>query len=107
MASRGGYVGIDDLDADLFGEPNQGTVSYLRERVSRHSSRITEHFDGFFEDSRELFERYNGEKALRRIRARVRKISDVFSRDVVRPLRSIDDIQRAKPIMQRYVMVTS
>ena len=104
MSARGGYVGVDDLDADLFGEPSESNLNYLRDRVSRHTSRITDHFNGFFDDTREMFERYNGEKALRRIRARVRKVSDIFSRDVVRPLRTIDEIQRAKPNMQRYIM---
>lgn len=102
--ARGGYVSLDDLDDDLFGEPHQGTLSYLREKASRHSSRMTEHFDGFFEDTRDLFERYNGDRALRRIRARVRKVADVFSKDVIRPLRTMGDIQRAKPQMQRYIM---
>jgi hypothetical protein len=104
MAVKGGYVSIDDIDAELFGEPHQGTLNYLRERVERHAPRVRQVFDGFFEDARETFERYNGESALRRIRSRVRRTADTFKRDVIRPLRKIDDIQHAKPVMQRYIM---
>jgi hypothetical protein len=104
MAVKGGYVSIDDIDAELFGEPHQGTLNYLRERVERHAPRVRQVFDGFFEDARETFERYNGESALRRIRSRVRRTADTFKRDVIRPLRKIDDIQHAKPLMQRYIM---
>lgn len=104
MAVKGGYVSIDDIDAELFGEPHQGTLNYLRERVERHAPRVKQVFDGFFEDARDTFERYNGESALRRIRSRVRRTADTFKRDVIRPLRKIEDIQHAKPLMQRYVM---
>lgn len=104
MGIRGGYISEDDIDAELFGEPHQGTLSYLRDRVERYAPRITELFNGFFEDSRETFERFNGERALKRIRARVRDTADPMRRDYVRPLRTIEDIQRAKPTMQRYVM---
>ena len=104
MSGRGGYYSLTDIDDDLFGEPHENTLSYLRERVERQASRVTGVFDGFFSDARETFERYNGDSALRRIRNRVRKTADVFKRDVVRPLRTIEDIQRAKPVMQRYIM---
>lgn len=104
MAIKGGYVSIEDIDAELFGEPHQGTLDYLRERVERYAPRVRDVFDGFFEDARDIYERFNGERALRRIRARVRKSGDVFKRDVIRPLRSVEEIQRAKPVMQRYIM---
>lgn len=104
MGMKGGYVSVDDIDAELFGEPSRGTIDYLRDRVERYAPRAREVFDGFFEDARETFERYNGEKALRRIRQRVRKVGDVFQRDVVRRLRTVKEIQHAKPTMQRYVM---
>jgi hypothetical protein len=104
MGIRGGYISEDDIDAELFGEPHQGTLSYLRDRVERYAPRITELFNGFFEDSRETFERYNGERALRRIRARVRDSGDPMRKDIIRPLRTIEEIQRAKPTMQRYLM---
>jgi hypothetical protein len=104
MGMRGGYVSLDDLDAEIYGEPHQSTVDYLREKVERYASRARDVFGGFFEDSREVFERYNGDAARRRIRARVRKTGDVFKRDVIRPLRTLEDIQHAKPTMQRYVM---
>lgn len=104
MGIRGGYISEEDIDAELFGEPHQGTLGYLRERVERYAPRITDLFNGFFEDSREVFERFNGERALRRIRARVRDTIDPMRRDIVRPLRTIEDIQRAKPTMQRYLM---
>lgn len=104
MAMRGGYVSEEDIDAELFGEPSQNTLRYLRDRVERYAPRITELFNGFFEDSREVFERYNGDRALRRIRARVRRTADPMRSDVIRPLSSMEDFQRAKPTMQRYLM---
>lgn len=104
MGMNDGYVNEDDLDADLFGEPDRSTVDYLREKVERYAPRIRDAFEGFFEDTRQVFERHSGENALRRIRSRVRRAANSFSRDVVRPLRTISDIQNARPTMQRYVM---
>lgn len=104
MTMMGGYVSEDDIDAELFGEPHQGTIRYLRERVERHAPRISGLLGGFLDDTREMFERYNGDRALRRIRTRLRQSSDSLRHDFVRPLRTIEDIQNAKPLMQRYVM---
>lgn len=104
MGMNDGYVTEDDIDADLFGEPDRSTVEFLRDKVERYAPRIRDAFGGFFEDAREVFERHSGENALRRIRARVRRTANSFSRDVVRPLRTIGDIQNARPTMQRYVM---
>lgn len=104
MGVRGSYVSQDDIDAELFGEPHQGTLRYLKDRVERFAPRAREVFGGFFEDARDVYERFNGDQALRRIRSRVRKTADAFKRDVIRPLRTLDDIQHAKPIMQRYIM---
>lgn len=104
MGVRGSYVSLDDIDDDLFGEPHRNTVEYLRERVERHADRALKIFDGFFDDARETFERYNGDRALRRIRNRVRQTADIFKGDVIRPLLTLDEIQRAKPKMQRYLM---
>lgn len=102
--ARGSYVSADDVDAELFGEPRRETISYLRERVERYAPRIREVFNGFFEDTHEMFERYNGDRALRRIRARIRKSSDYLIHDTILPLRTMDQMQKAKPIMQRYLM---
>jgi hypothetical protein len=104
MGIRGGYISEEDIDAELFGEPHQGTLSYLRDRVERYAPRISELFNGFFEDSRDAYERYNGERALRRIRSRVRQSADPMRKDVIRPLYTIESIQNAKPVMQRYLM---
>lgn len=102
--ARGGYVSLDDIDDDLFGEPHRDTVRYLRDRVERYSSRASEVFGDFFDDARELFEKYNGDRALRRIRSRIRKSGDVLRHDVVRPLRTMSELQNAKPTMQKYIM---
>lgn len=102
--ARGSYVSESDIDAEIFGEPSQGTLGYLRERVERYAPRIRDAFDGFFEDAREIHERHFGEKALRNIRARIRKTASSFRKDVIRPLRTINEIQMAKPLMQRYIM---
>lgn len=104
MGIRGSYASAADIDAELFGEPHQGTLSYLRERVERYAPRITEIFDGFFEDSRVLFERHNGERALRKIRQRIRQSSNPTRGDIIRPLIDLSDLQNAKPLMQRYIM---
>lgn len=104
MTERGGYVSLDDIDDELFGEPHRNTIEYLRDRVDRYATRARGIFDDFFSDTREVFEKHNGEKTLRRIRNRIRRTADVFKRDVIRPLRTLEDLQHAKPIMQRYLM---
>ena len=104
MAINGSYITSDDLDAELFGEPHENTISYMRDRVERHAGRIRDLFNGFFNDSREVFERYNGDRALRRIRSRARKTSNILQRDAIIPIRTLEGLQQAKPVMQRYLM---
>lgn len=103
MAS-GGYVSDDDFDEHLFGEPHPGTIRTLRERVERHAPRARELFGDFFDDMRDVFERHNGRNALRRIRAKATKMKDSLRRDTYRLLRTVEEMQEAKPRMQRAIM---
>lgn len=102
--ARGGYISDDDFDDGIFGEPNQGTIRTLRERVERYAPRMAEAFGDFFEDSREVFERYNGRRALRRIRDTISRMRDPLRSDSIRFLHTIEEFQNAKPRMQRYLM---
>lgn len=107
MAYDDGYVSEQDIDDEIFGEPSQSTINYLRDRVDRYASNISEAFGGFFSDSRDLFDRFNGEHAIRRIRKRIRKVANVFTSDTIRPLFTLSDIQGAKSTMQRYIMANT
>lgn len=107
MAYDDCYVSEQDIDDEIFGEQSQSTISYLRDRVDRYASNIGNAFNGFFSDTRELFDRFNGEAAQRRIRKRLRKVATVFTSDNIRPLSTMDDIQKAKPTMQRYIMANT
>lgn len=103
MAS-GGYIDDDGFDERLFGEPHPNTIRYLRDKVERHAPRARELFGKYFDDMSEVFERYNGKAALRRIRSNMNRLGDTLRRDVIRVLTTIEEMQNAKPKMQRYMM---
>jgi len=103
MAS-GGFVSDDDFDERLFGEPHPGTIRTLRERVERHAPRAREMFGEFFDDMRDVFERHNGRAALRRIRSNMTRMKDSLRRDTYRFMKTVEEMQEAKPRMQRALM---
>ena len=100
----GGVISLEEYDDRLFGEPHRSTVEILRERIDRYAPRMMDSVDGFFSDVKDVFEEFNGRNALRRIRQTVRRMSSSFRRDDIRLLDTIEELQKAMPKMQMYLM---
>jgi len=100
----GSYLTNDEISNYIYGEPKESTLRYLRREVERYSDRIGDVFDNFFSDARDVFERFNGVSALRRIRKRLRESENLFDKDIVLPLTDMKGLQTAKSVMQRYIM---
>jgi len=80
---------------------NQG---YFMRKVQGFAENLTDAGKAFFSDAVELYDRYNGEEAIRLAKAAVRKVKSIWDRDDIRELVEMGKIQHAKPIMQRWIM---
>ena len=96
--------GQDDFRALVYGERNVNTLNYLQNQVSNIGNYISDATRNFFANTREIYDRYNGEEVLRSTRAALRKAGSIFQSDIIREMTEIGEIQNAPPIMRRFIM---
>lgn len=98
---NGGGVAFNTL---LFGAPDPNLVSYLGQQFNQGMQNLTDVGQKLYQQSRELFERFSGDQAMRYIRAIGRAANAVWQCDVIRPITCIGEMQFATPAMQRWIM---
>jgi len=96
--------GDDAFDMLAFGEPHPDTVTFLTECNERVSTSISETSRRFRESVSDMYRSFNASSTARLARAVTRKISNIWSDDVVKPLVDIGALQHARITMQRYIM---
>lgn len=96
--------GQDHFNAFAFPERHQGTMRYLEEQYNRGMEHLTEAGRAFMERGRQVYEKYNSSAALRKARAAVRQVRNMFRNKAIKPLNTLDELQSAGPVMQRYLM---
>jgi hypothetical protein len=90
--------------AAAYGRPNEATVSFLQQQFNDPSRALNLANVNFLERSRGIFEENYGEAAMARLEAVRRNLQRTWDDDDIRPLHSIEELQAAKPRMQRWVM---
>jgi hypothetical protein len=99
----------EDFNSVLYGaNKHPGTVEYLRNQVYS----MAQNFGGMMNDAvssfvgraQAAFEAVNGEAAMRRARAAIGRASAAFQRDVIRGLNTLQELQQAPFVMQRFIM---
>ncbi len=98
------YGGVEAWDALAYGEQNPVNISYFQNQIQNFGSTLTEMGKKFYSDASELYERFNGSKALEALRNVTKVAKSLFQPNIVKPLSTVDDIQVASIIMQRWIM---
>lgn len=90
--------------AAAYGRPSDTMINFLQQQFDDPSRALNIANASFFERSRTVFEENYGAAAMARLDAVRRHMRHTWDEDDIRPLLSIEELQMAKPRMQRWVM---
>lgn len=96
--------GSREFNMLLGGEPHPNTVQYLRNQMSQLGSNAAFAASTWFNNVRESYDRFASDTALRIARTAISSVKSYFQGNVIRPLRSVSELQQAPVVMQRYLM---
>jgi hypothetical protein len=91
---------------DYLAFPNQNPVNaaYIQNQLSNFSDTLTEYGRSFIEASREIYNKVNDSHAMALAKAAIRRAKSILHPNQVVYLGTLEDIQNAQPVMQRFVM---
>lgn len=92
------------FDALLYPESSPDTLQYIHNQFQNISHTLMESGRQFVEKSRTLVDQFYDSSVARAARAAVRMAKNLMTPNTVRRFETLDDIQSAGPLMQRYVM---
>lgn len=99
------YTGDNDmLDAFAYGEVHPNTARYLENMIAQPSAAVSEASRALMQQTSEMYDRFMGSTAMRRIRAAGRQISSHWQRDTILPLTTTASLQTAPLKMHRWLM---
>ncbi len=90
--------------AAAYGRPSERKISFLRQQFEDPSRALRFADQSFFERSRQIFEDNFSASALAKIEAVRRNLSGVWDLDEIQYLDSVEKLQNARPVMQRWIM---
>lgn len=96
--------GADLFDAYGGGLPDQESVAWLQQQQEKLYQTIPQTVSNFFQKSRDYFQVLSNTQAAQMMRNLRNKVEGIWSYNDVIPLLTLEQIQTASPIMQRYVM---
>lgn len=92
-------------NAMLYGETSPRMRDFLREKTQQLQDYARERGYAIMDRVRDGWDRYHSSAALRRERAILERAGDTYyTRDSVRELYTLTEIQQASPTMQRYIL---
>lgn len=92
-------------NAMLYGETPVSIRDYIREKAETVSAYARERGNAFMSQVKDRWDEYNSDAVLRRMRAiRERTKGAYYTRDMVRELTSLSEIQQAPPVMRQFIM---
>lgn len=98
------HGGANVWDALAYGEQNPNNVSYFRDQIQNFGNTLTEMGSNFFSNAEDLFNKFNGSKAIQVLRQATKAAQALFQPNIVKQLNTVDEFQNATMIMQRWVM---
>lgn len=98
---NGGQAEFDSL---VYGQSHPGTVEFLRGQVQAATNMFSSIGTTFQSSINNMFEKFHGSEAQRLAKIVHRKITNIFTADVIRPLWEIEEFHQAQLGMQRWVM---
>lgn len=97
------HGGGDAWNAILFPMQNQNNQQYFYNQVNNFSNMLTDVGSRFMSEAKAAYERINSSEAMAIARAAIRAAGGVFQNQIT-PLRDLEQLQQATPLMQRWVM---
>lgn len=96
--------GPDVFASVAFGPAHPSTLNFLQQQYHSVSDKLSEAGRVFMQRGQELFERYNGHKALQLAKAAIRASQHMFDEDRIEFHQNIGSMQQARSVMQRWIM---
>jgi hypothetical protein len=96
--------GADGFYASLWGLPHPSTLDFIQRKLHQTTESLTAAGQQFMMGAQALYERYNGDHALRLMAAAARTASHFWQSNNIRYLGDIGSMQQAPLVMQRWVM---
>jgi hypothetical protein len=93
------------FDAILYGNQNANNSAYFQDQINRLQS-VAPAFgnNNYFQNTINLYNKINSHDVLRVARAALNAVSHTFQPNSIRYADSLNHMQAASPIMQRYIM---
>lgn len=101
------YSSTQDIRTMMYGLPTQQTLNYLQGQMAnlqQLSATFGNAATQFVDRARQMYEKFNGEDALRKARAALNKLDTIWQQDIVYEMTTVGQMQQAKPVMQRWIM---
>jgi len=90
--------------AAAYGRPQQATINFLQQQFDNPTRALNFANQAFVDRARNVFEENYGEAAMARLEAVRRSLRKTWDTDEIRPLYTVEEMQHAKPTMQRWIM---
>tara|TARA_B100000700_G_scaffold91328_3_gene102997 strand:+ start:1979 stop:2596 length:618 start_codon:yes stop_codon:yes gene_type:complete len=96
--------GLDTFHALTFSQPHPSTLQFIDNLVNQPSNALSQAGSEFMDRARDVYQQVAGSEAMRRMRGAMRQVASSWERDVIRPLRTVADLQTAPNTMRRWLM---
>jgi hypothetical protein len=94
----------DVFDYMFYPEQHPSTLTYIQNQFTNISSTIMESGKKLIEDSKRMMEKFYDSNIERAARAAIRMAKNLIHPNQVQRLETLETIQAASPVMQRYIM---
>lgn len=98
------YGGDTAFDAILYPQQNPTNDYYIQNQLAQFGSTLSDVGRNFMEASRAVYDKLNSSEAMRLAQAAIRAAKGLFHPNQIVPLETLEQLQNAQPIMQRWVM---
>ena len=97
-------AGPQAFDMLLYPEQSPLNSMYIQEQLSRFSNTLTEAGQRFMSESKKIYEQIQDSELLQKTRAAIRTVQGYFHPNAIVSLETMESMQAASPVMQRYIM---
>lgn len=98
------FGAADAWSAAVYGETNPSTTAFLANQFNNFSGAITDAGKKFYQAGLEAFNHFNGSEAMRFARKVISSINGAFDTPYIHEYRTLEQMQNASTLMQRWVM---
>lgn len=98
------FGAADAWSAAVYGETNPSTAAFLANQFNNFSNVVTDAGRKFYQAGLDAFNHFNGSEAMRFARKVVSAINGAFDTPYIHEYQTLEQMQNASTLMQRWVM---